>query len=104
MGKKQTKKHKAQQTNKKTHSRTKGEKTRISNTLCCCCLVAKSCPTLFDPMGCRPPSSSVHGIFQVKTGVHLPNPEIEPASLALAGGFLIAVLPGKPNQGGSFLK
>ena len=66
-GKKQTKKPKAQQTNKKTHSRTKqGEKTWISNTLCCCCLVAKSCPTLFDPVGCRPPGSSVHGIFQAR--------------------------------------
>ena len=27
-------------------------------------LVAKLCPTLFDPMDCSPPSSSVHGIFQ----------------------------------------
>ena len=28
----------------------------------CCCLVAKLCPTLFDPMDCDPPGSSVHGI------------------------------------------
>ena len=26
---------------------------------CCCCLVAKSCPTLCDPMDCSMPSSSV---------------------------------------------
>ena len=26
--------------------------------------VAQSCPTLCDPMGCRLPGSSVHGIFQ----------------------------------------
>ena len=26
--------------------------------------VAQSCPTLSDPMDCRPPGSSVHGIFQ----------------------------------------
>ena len=26
--------------------------------------VAQSCPTLCDPMGCSPPGSSVHGIFQ----------------------------------------
>ena len=26
--------------------------------------VAQSCPTLYDPMDCSPPGSSVHGIFQ----------------------------------------
>jgi len=26
--------------------------------------VAQSCPTLSDPMDCRPPVSSIHGIFQ----------------------------------------
>ena len=30
---------------------------------CSCCLVAKSCPTLCDPMDCSPPACSVHGIF-----------------------------------------
>ena len=29
--------------------------------------VAKSCPTLCDPMDCSPPGSSVHGIFQART-------------------------------------
>ena len=29
-------------------------------------LVAKSCPTLCDPMGCSPPGSSVHGIFKAR--------------------------------------
>ena len=29
-------------------------------------LVAQSCPTLWDPMDCRPPGSSVHGIFPAK--------------------------------------
>ncbi|CAN0540889.1 unnamed protein product [Rangifer tarandus platyrhynchus] len=28
--------------------------------------VAKSCPTLRDPMDCSPPGSSVHGIFQAR--------------------------------------
>ena len=28
--------------------------------------VAQSCPTLFHPMGCSPPGSSVHGIFQAR--------------------------------------
>ena len=31
-----------------------------------CCLVSKLCPTLCDPMGCSPSSSSVHGIFQAR--------------------------------------
>ena len=29
-------------------------------------LVAKSCPTLWDPMDCSPSGSSVHGIFQAR--------------------------------------
>ena len=28
--------------------------------------VAQSCPTLSDPLGCSPPGSSVHGIFQAR--------------------------------------
>ena len=28
--------------------------------------VVQSCPTLSDPMDCRPPGSSVHGIFQAR--------------------------------------
>ena len=28
--------------------------------------VAQSCPTLCDPMGCSPPGSSAHGIFQAR--------------------------------------
>ena len=35
----------------------------VSN-YCCCCLVAKSCPILGNPMDCSPPGSSVHGILQ----------------------------------------
>ena len=31
---------------------------------CFCCLVAKPCPTLSDPVDCSPPGSSVHGILQ----------------------------------------
>ena len=31
------------------------------------CLSLQSCPTLFDPMDCSPPGSSVHGILQAKT-------------------------------------
>ena len=32
----------------------------------CCCLVTKSCPTLWDSVDYSPPVSSVHGIFPGK--------------------------------------
>ena len=43
---------------------------------CCCCLVAKSCPTLCNPMDCSPPGSSVHGISQARVleWVAMPSP------------------------------
>ena len=31
-----------------------------------CCLAAESCPTLWNPMGCSPPGSSVHRIFPAR--------------------------------------
>ena len=31
-----------------------------------CLLVSQSCRTLYDPMDCSPPGSSVHGIFQAR--------------------------------------
>ena len=51
--------------------------------------------TLCDPMNCSLLGSSVHGIFQARilrwVGIsfskNLPNPEIEPVSPALTGGF-----------------
>ena len=30
------------------------------------CLVTQLCPTLYDPMDCSPPGSSVHGILQAR--------------------------------------
>ena len=33
---------------------------------CCYYLVTKSCPTLWDPMDCSLPGSSVHGIIQAR--------------------------------------
>ena len=33
---------------------------------CCCCSVAKSCPTLCDPKSYSPPGSFVHGILQAR--------------------------------------
>ena len=73
------------------------------------CLVAQSCPSLWDPMDCSPPGSSVHGDSPGKnTGVgchallqgifltqgsncHL----LQPPSPALAGTFLPLAPPGK---------
>ena len=36
------------------------------------CLLTQSCPTLYDPMDCRLPGSSIHGIFQQEywSGLH----------------------------------
>ena len=62
-----------------------------------------------DPMDCSLPGSSVHGSFQARilewialfSPRDLPDPGIKPlplASLALAGGFFTAVLPGEPGQ------
>ena len=66
----------------------------------------QSCPTLWDPVDCSLPGSSVHGILQARTlewgcppPGDLPDPGIEPLSFvspALAGGFSIARPHGKP--------
>ena len=69
------------------------------------CLVAKSHPTLCNPMGYSPPGFSVCGIYQTRLPFSpsgsIPNPGIEPvfpASPALAGRFfLITEPPGKPT-------
>ena len=59
-------------------------------------LVAQSCPTLCEPMDHSPPGSSVHEIFQARilewlpfpSPGDLPNPGIEPGSLALQADSL----------------
>ena len=35
--------------------------------VCLCAKSLQSCPTLWDPMDCSPPGSSVHGILQAGT-------------------------------------
>ena len=45
--------------------------------------VAQSCPTLSDPMGCSPPGSSVHGIFQARV--------LEWVAIAFSKVFLVEV-------------
>ena len=65
---------------------------------CRCVKSLQLCLTLFDPMDCSLPGSSVHGIIQARIlewiamppPEDLPNPGIKPESLmspALAGGF-----------------
>ena len=56
---------------------------------------AQSCLILGHPMNFSPRGSSVHGVFQARipervavfSPEFLPNPEIEPMSLVLAGRF-----------------
>ena len=71
---------------------------------------AQSCLTLCDPVDCSPPGSTVHGIFQARSGLpfpsptDLPDPGIEPASPespALAGRFSITEPPWKPHLDGA---
>ena len=50
-----------------------GQPTWFSKHSVSCCSVAKSCPTLCDPMDCSPPGSSVHGILQARTLEWVPN-------------------------------
>ena len=78
------------------------------NLISCCCLVAKSCQTLCDPMGCSPPGSlsMVFPRQEYWSGLPYPSPldlpdlGIEPASPALAGGFFLTAEPsGKPYLG-----
>ena len=74
----------------------------------CCPLVARSCPTLCDPMDCSPPASSVLGDSPGKnTGGHglpcpppgdLPKPGIKPRSPTLQADSLPSEPPGNPKN------
>ena len=69
-----------------------------------CSVIAQSCPTLCDPMDCRPPGSSIHGFPRQEywSGLpfpspgDLPDPGIEPKSLTLQADTLTSEPPGKP--------
>ena len=68
-----------------------------------CMLVTQLCLTLCDPVDCSPPGSSVYGILQARILQwvpfpplgDLPDPGIEPRSLALQIDSLPSGLPGK---------
>ena len=69
----------------------------------CCCLAAQLSLTLFDPMDCNLPRSSVHGIPKQKywSGLpfpspgDLPDPGIKTSVSCLAGRFFTTEPPGK---------
>ena len=84
----------------------------ISLEASCACLPAKllqSSPTLWDPMDCSPPGSSVHGILQARVldWVVMPSSRgsswsrdgtcVFLLSLALAGGFFTSKPLGNPE-------
>ena len=72
---------------------------------CCCCLVAKFCLTLCDPMDCSLPGSPVHGILQTRILEWVTIPFSRRSSLprdqtcifCIAGVFFTTE-PGKPTH------
>ena len=62
-------------------------------------LVAQSCLTLYDPMDCGPPGSSVHGILQARILEWVAIPfsvgASQPSSPALQADSLPSEPPGK---------
>ena len=75
------------------------------------CKVALVVSDSLQPMDCRPPGSSIHGILQAKvlewvamlSSKDLPDPGTGLASPALAGGFFTTVLLMKPSLENSWL-
>ena len=69
-------------------------------------LVVQSCLTLCNPIYCSLPGSSVHGIFQARilewvampSPGDLPDPQIDPGSLAVQLDSLSSELPGRPQE------
>ena len=69
-----------------------------------CVLVVQSCLTLYDPMDCSSPGSSVHGILQARilewiafpSPGDLPNLGIESRSPALQADALLSEPLGRP--------
>ena len=80
---------------------------RINDEGSCCHLVAQSCLTLYDPMDCSLPGSSVHGFSRQEywSGLpfpppeDLPDPGIEPESSALQVDSLPLNHQGSPMKG-----
>ena len=72
---------------------TAGETVCVCVCVCVCVLAVQSCLTLCNPMDCRPPGSSFHGIFQATMHAllrgSLPHPGIEPGFPALQADSLL---------------
>ena len=84
--------------------------TRMS---CCvhACTITKSCSTLCDPMDCRPPSSSVYGIFPARILMWVAISSSRGSSWSwdqsrvscIAGKFFTTEPPGKPQRGHMYI-
>ena len=69
-----------------------------------CVLITQSCPTLYDPMNCSLPGSSVHGILQARIQewvvISFPRGSSRPRDQTwisnIAGRFFTTEPPGKP--------
>ena len=78
----------------------------ITILVCCCCLVAKLCPTLLQPrtVACQAPPSTGSSRQEYWSGLPFPslkdllNPRNEPASPALAGRFFTTEPQERPLQ------
>ena len=67
---------------------------------CCCCLVAKSYPTLSDSLDCSPPGSMGFSRQEYSRRLPFPSPGNLPDSgikPTLAGRFFTIELPGTPH-------
>ena len=70
------------------------------------CLVAQSGLTVYEPMDCSLPDSSIHGILQarmlewiaISSSRGFPNPGIEPRSLPFQVVSLLSKPPGKSQR------
>ena len=77
----------------------------FTSIYCCCCLVAKSCQTLCNPMNCSLPGFSVHGILQprilewvdVSFSRGSSQPRDQTHVSCLTDGFFITESLGNPN-------
>ena len=76
----------------------KGEKTVSSINYCCCCSVAKSCPTLCNPMICSMPGFPVlHYLPEsAQTHVHWVSDSIQPSHILSSPSLLVLNL--SPSQ------
>ena len=69
------------------------------------CMYAQSCQTVCNPMGCSPPGSSVHGIFQARILEWITisysrgssQPRDQTMSPTFVGIFFTTEPPGKPT-------